>query len=96
MSVQKHRLCMTARKQANEPADGCLQLWANGPLWVGYFHLSLPGLSSTKIPSSSFFLRMVRLGVPVVAQRLTNLIRNLEVAGLIPGLAQWVKDPEMP
>ena len=22
-----------------------------------------------------------------------NLTRNLEVAGLIPGLAQWVKDP---
>ena len=28
------------------------------------------------------------LGVPVVAQRLTNLTRNHEVAGLIPGLAQ--------
>ena len=23
----------------------------------------------------------------------TNLIRNHEVAGLIPGLTQWVKDP---
>ena len=31
-------------------------------------------------------------GVPVVAQWLTNPIRNDEVAGLIPGLAQWVKD----
>ena len=25
----------------------------------------------------------------------TNLTRNNEVAGLMPGLAQWVKDPEL-
>jgi len=32
-------------------------------------------------------------GVPIVAQWLTNPTRNQEVAGLIPGLAQWVQDP---
>ena len=31
-------------------------------------------------------------GIPVVAQWLTNPTRNHEVGGLIPGLAQWVKD----
>ena len=31
-------------------------------------------------------------GVPVVFQWLTNLTRNHEVVGLIPGLSQCVKD----
>ena len=28
-----------------------------------------------------------------MAQALTNLTGNHEISGLIPGLAQWVKDP---
>ena len=38
----------------------------------------------------------LHVGVPVVAQWLTNLTRNHNVAGSIPGLAQWVDDPVLP
>ena len=36
------------------------------------------------------------LGVPVVTQWLTNPTGNHGVVGLIPGLAQWVRDPGLP
>ena len=32
------------------------------------------------------------LGVPIVAQWLTNLTSNQDIVGSILGLAQWVKD----
>ena len=41
-------------------------------------------------------VKLLDLGVPVVAQWLTNPIRNYEVSGSIPGLAQWVEDPVLP
>ena len=41
-------------------------------------------------------LRNINLGVPVVAQWLTNLTRNHEVSGSVPALAQWVEDLALP
>ena len=42
-----------------------------------------------------FHFKIWEAGVPVVAQGLTNPTRNHEVAGLIPGLVQWIKDPAL-
>ena len=44
------------------------------------------------LPDPKILFKIIVLGIPFVAQWLTNPTRIHEDAGSIPGLAQWVKD----
>ena len=43
-----------------------------------------------------FYLKRCTMGVPFMAQWLTNPTRIQEDSGLVPGLAQWVEDLALP
>ena len=49
-----------------------------------------------QFPFGYIHKRTENKGVLIVAQWLTNPTRNQEIAGWIPGLAQWVKKLALP
>ena len=61
-----------------------------------YIHLCLHLMATVDQKLLEIDFKSRRPGVPVVAQWLTNLTRNHEVAGSVPALAQWVKDQAVP
>ena len=72
----------------------CSIVWSQGA-WFLQLHPSFSGCLSLAILGLLCFQTNFKIfcsGVPVVAQWLTNPTRNDEVAGSIPGLAQWVND----
>ena len=58
--------------------------------------LRFSNLISILILNSISNLILVKIGVPVVAQWLTNPTRNYEIAGSVPALAEWVNNPALP
>ena len=68
----------------------CLTIYYNlnihkSPFDLLIFHIYIASLQTASVLKST-------LGVPIMAQSVTNPTRNHEVAGSVPGLARWVKD----
>ena len=60
-----------------------------------FFFYKIAKKCGKEVINSSEGFKKVSTGVPFVAQWLTNSTRKHEVAGLIPGLIWWVKDPAL-
>ena len=80
----------------SEGGDGALMRWESpGLLQVGFQVTCLKRRQGVWLVMNAFLSKWL-FGVPVVAQRVKNPTGIHEDVGSIPGLAQWVKDPEVP
>ena len=64
--------------------------------YTGLVHNIFIRFKLTVIKIKNAHLKNSLIGVPVVAQWLMNPTSKHEERGLITGLTQWVKDPELP
>ena len=55
-------------------------------------HVMIEAENGIMDPRNNEVKKRSRIGVPIMAQWLMNLTRNDKVVGLIPSLAQWIKD----